>query len=190
MAEQLRAGSIPICEGLGGAEVGEEVADLLIGEIAELVVGHEGEARGAEVFDFFAGEGDVLAVGAADDDDAEVLVGDEAGEGAAVVGSGDEIFEAFADFGARVHDVEEHAAEVVALVGGEVGADLAALAEEGVALAAHLVVELLALIRIALGQSDDAAELFDLGAQLVGRGAGELAPMFFAERGNLWRIVE
>ena len=38
-----------------------------------------------------------------------------------------------ADLGARVDDVQEHGVQVVAAVGGQVGADLAPLAEEGVA---------------------------------------------------------
>ena len=84
---------------LRGPQVGEQVADLLVGPGLELAVGHERFAAGAQVVDFVAGERDVLAVGPAEDDHVRVLVGDEAGERAAVVGADDVVLEAFANLG-------------------------------------------------------------------------------------------
>src|SRR5688572_6421954 len=89
-----------------------------------------------------------------------------------------------------MQDIEEHAAEVVALVRGEIGADLAPLAEERVALTAHLVVERLAGVRASLGQADDARIAVDGGPQFLRRGAGELAKVLFAELDDTRGSVE
>ena len=38
---KLQTSNSSVIEGLGGAEVGEEVADLLVGEVGEEAFGHE-----------------------------------------------------------------------------------------------------------------------------------------------------
>ena len=63
----------------------------------------------------------------------------------AAIGRGDdERRESLADLGAGVDDVQEHGLQVVAAVGGQVGPDLAPLAEEGMTAGTLLVEELLA----------------------------------------------
>ena len=145
----LRGGLAGFDEGLGAAEVGEEVAELLFVEGFEQAFGHEGGTGGFHFGDLVAGENEVLAIEAAEDDDLIILIREEAGEGAAIFSFDEEVFVAFPDFGAGLHDVEEHGFEVVAAIAGEVGADLAAFTEESVAGGAGEVVVLVAFEGVA-----------------------------------------
>src|SRR5690606_8870522 len=97
---------------LRNAQVGEEVADLLLVEPFQQALGHQASPHGLDRVDFIDRQGQVLPVEAAQDGDLIVAIHLEAAEGATVLGlHGDELV-AFADLGVGVDDADEHGAEV------------------------------------------------------------------------------
>ena len=83
--------------------------------------------------DLVGAQGDVFAAESAQHGHLVVAFDDEAAERAAVVRLDHLVLVAFADFRVGVDDAEEHRPEVVALVGGEIGAEVAAFEEQLVA---------------------------------------------------------
>src|SRR5262245_23757402 len=79
------------------AEVGKQIADLLISPGLELPFRHQRLAAGTEVVDLVAGQRDVLPVGSADYDHVGVLISDETRQRAAVERADDVVLEPLAN---------------------------------------------------------------------------------------------
>src|SRR5205814_1794408 len=96
----------------------------------ENAVGHETRRAGAQIADLPASEVDILTVQTAQSNDRVVLIHQKTGEGAAIGGRRNLVHETLADFGAGIDDAGEQCAEIVPLVGREVGANVATLVEK------------------------------------------------------------
>ena len=68
-----------------------------------------------------------MSIDSPEDEQLGIAFHQKAAQGAVVFGFDDEAFEAFADLGAWIDDVEQHGVEIAALVAGEIGADLIVL---------------------------------------------------------------
>ena len=100
---------------------------MLLAEIIQQAVRHEAAACGFYRSDLIGLQCHILAVESAQHRHLRVALGEEAAEAAAVFRLHQLILEALADFGVRIDDADEHRAEVVALVGGEIRPDFSAL---------------------------------------------------------------
>ena len=123
------------------------------------------------------------------DHDVPVLLDHDAGQHPAVGRGDDRRREALADLGRGVDDVQQHGVEVVAAVGGQVGSDLASLAEEGVASRARPVEEGLARLGHAGAGSHRGGQAVDLGAEVRRGGRPDRAEQAGEARGQV-RVAE
>jgi len=171
-------------------QVREEITDLLVGQIVEQTFRHQRFLGWDDLFDVIASNRDVLAVDATDDDDSVVLIGQEAVDGASVVADDGDAFKAFADFGAGVHDVQQNSHHVVPFERRQVRPDATSFAEQQVALAARLHVDLLTLERHAPFGLGDWSEAFHLLLHLGSRSPFEFRPMLLEQFGHASLFVK
>ena len=123
---------------LGGSREDDEVDQLLLGDRLLQRLGHHGHVLHAEFLKVGLGDDRLLGLVAKDD----LLVGvlhELAGDRVAALGLGDVDVVRRADHEARVEEVREDRVEVLAADAGQVGAEVAALAVDRVALAQVLV---------------------------------------------------
>ena len=183
-------GTILARDRLREAEVGEEIAEFLIGETGEQACGHQARGGGGAVrgprcarrlTSWPSRPRSTTA--------AVVLTDEESAERAAVFRGEQLVHEALADLRAGIDDAREQRAEIVALICGEVGTDASAFVEKRVARFAALREKRPAFVGIAGRGGDDAAEAVDLGA-IFGRGdGGGFGKKFFRERGDGFVLV-
>ncbi len=114
-------------------QIRDQVRHLLRCDGGFEAFGHEGDARAGEGLDLAAKHGVGAAVGAFEGEVACGFAGDEAGEGATVVGFDDVESEVGRDFAVGVEDVGENLFCGPGLDGAEVGADVVAAIEMAVA---------------------------------------------------------
>ncbi len=137
-------------QGLRTAEIAEQVADFLVGELVEQSFRHQRFFLRQHFVNIIPFDGDTLPVGTADHDYVIILVRQKAVHGPAVFGDDQVSFEAFPDFIRGINDVDQHPSHIVPLEGGQVRADFAAVTEQLVALAAVFLEEFFARVAVRL----------------------------------------
>ena len=146
------AGKLPrgrVAGGLVERDEGEQVGDLAGLEGLFKVFGHQRQFARFHLFDLAAGDDFLLASLHFQDDALVALFGDEPGDDAALRRDDRAGLIRRADDQARVEDIGQQLLERAAAVHGDVGADFLSLAVNLVALPAHLLEDLLPLVRIA-----------------------------------------
>ena len=133
---------------LGASQIGKKIADFLVLQPAEQPFGHERLGLRDSFFDIAASDGDILPVDATQDDDLRILIEAQPADRPPVVGDDHDLFEALADFGTWIDDVDQHVEPVVPFEGREIGTDPPPFPEEHVTLGARVGKEPLAGVGI------------------------------------------
>ena len=114
---------------MGDAEVGEKVSQLLVGQAVEQALRHQASRANAVRLYLRLLDHRVASVDAAQDQQPVGLVGQKSAEPPAVPRLHLHVLVALANLPAWVEDGGQQGVEIGPLVGGEIGADVAALVE-------------------------------------------------------------